>query len=177
MTYPLAINFLACDEFDQNKNLASEYRKFTPEQWDCQHNVIQWAFPTKTASAFNPGAPVLPEDWEFNWNDRVHRHCAAVVLQLLAVYLKTLGIKIDEFGRFWLDTSGELKWFEPGDHNFRRFTRIIECLKLFGQSDVAAVFADFLIYDLAVTYPNIIDARSLAYWVAARDNKLHVLHR
>lgn len=170
----VAVGFLARQNDDNRGRNVRDYREFTAGDWDCQHDVIQWAFPTKTVSAFNPDAPVIPADWRYDRYDPIHTGAQSELQQLFLRYIRTLGIGYspETEWRFTFDPAKAF-WFGPRDHNFRRFTRIMESLHLFGCGALALTFGDFLIYEMAAKYPEVIDTRTLAFWVAARDNKLH----
>lgn len=36
--------------------------RWTDEEWEMHHEFIQWLFPLKTPSAFNPDAPLLTDE-------------------------------------------------------------------------------------------------------------------
>lgn len=90
------------------------------------HDYIQWLFPLKESSAFNPWAPVLNDDevrafWE-------------------SEFLR--GQLGRSFARMWsfygFDAPRPRTWVAPGNHNFLRLTRILASTRLLGCEDCTA---------------------------------------
>lgn len=175
------ISFLLGYEQDQNTRTVNDYLRFNENDWEDQHDVIQMAFPTKTQSKFHPNQPFLSADFDINALDADQKQrCKATVSLLLHSYLKSLSVSflinhdlVDiHFGPF---STGRPYWTLPRDHNTLRLTRVLECLGIFEMTNIQSALYDFLVYTVIPCYSEGIDSYTLAHWVAAKDNKLHLL--
>src|SRR5262245_4888856 len=115
--------------------------------WDYQrleytHNYIQWLFPMKQRSQFNPRAPILDDETI----ERFKRHpqLKAHLLQSFKVMLKFYGLQCsrEEDSEVEITKSGEYlerkqNWLNPVNHNYLRITRILTSLSLLGLSNYA----------------------------------------
>jgi hypothetical protein len=164
-----AINFLNEKAPDNQGRYLSNYYKFTPFEWEAYHDVIQWAFPTKTESRYNSDAPIIPDDFNYTADNQ------RTILLLLSGYLESIGLRIlgdnsklffDYMDNFYRYSS----WIHKSNHNYKRLTRVIECLGLFGLKDEQNALVDFLLYDLAIKYRDDISADTVVYWVATWQN-------
>ena len=175
------IDFLTGKAPDPYGRTLADYLAFTDTDWESQHDVIQMAFPTKTQSKFHPDQPFLPAGWTV-WNrmlttDELQRARAAIST-LLHSYLNSLGVEFLKNGyrcTFSLREGVDPYWANSSDHNTLRLTRILECLGIFEMYGTQADFHDFLVYTVAPKYSDRINAATVAFWVAARENKLHLL--
>lgn len=174
-----AIAFLKGEGPDAKGRMLADYLAFSTERWEECHDHMQWAFPTNTRSAFNPNAPVIPDDFEFDGDPEVR----AALRSLVMHYFNSLGIRTVEdpiFGYSFKfpDSWGEEVvpyWASSFDHNMLRITRVIESLGIFGMKDLQeAVFHLFAIRFASMFYETI-TAKTVAFWVAAKENKLHLL--
>jgi hypothetical protein len=101
-----------------------------------------------------------------------------VVEKLTNEYLsKCLGIQrqttCDGFYYYFEPNSND--WLNRGNHNYKRLTRILECLDIFYLNEMREKLADFLIFDLAATYPNRIDTIAVVFWASQAYNRELVL--
>lgn len=171
------IAFLAGQAPDHRGRTIDDYKAFRDTDWEAQHDIIQWAFPTKTVSQYNANAPVVPEDYTFEFDLTVMNN----ILVLMENYLKSLGIHSTDADY----TSGNIlkfihrpskdAWIHRNNHNYKRLTRLIECLGIFGLEAFQKDLAEYLIFDFAVNWSRAIDAETVVYWVAAWENKRHLL--
>lgn len=165
-----AIDFLNGNETDNNGRYVSDYLNFTPFEWEANHDIIQWAFPTKTVSLYNPDAPIIPDD--FNYTPQNQQ----TIMYLMILYLSTLGITGHLIGKSiefdYHDNFDRYNdWIRPHNHNYKRLTRLIECLGLFGLKQAQKSLAEFLIYDFAIKYRKEITADTVVYWLATWQNE------
>jgi hypothetical protein len=117
---------------------------WTDEHWEMNHDFIQWIFPLKTPSSFNPDAPLLSEEDIETFKKSNHLH--NLVLQSFERFLRFVGLEMElkggtpvqngwasdlevKKGRNWEDR--EWIWKHP-NHNWLRITRVIASLKLLG---------------------------------------------
>lgn len=170
-----ALDFLSGTGLDQNGRTIADYIRFEPEDWEGCHDVIQWAFPTRTVSHYNGHAPILPETF-----NPTTEQCMNVE-HLFRLYLDAMGIAVGpgwthyQMLSFKVRSIAQSEWIRIGDHNYKRFSRIIECLKAFGLEKHAEDFHDFLVFDFAVQYSDNVDAKTVAFWTATWQDKHHLL--
>jgi hypothetical protein len=103
---------------------------FSDKDLEDVHDYIQWIFPLKEASEFNLDAPILTDQDIFD-------------LKQDTIFLNkfdrvfTMMLKFYFYGDFPIGW-----WCQPTNHNLLRITRIIKCLKLFGEDKKAKFFYD-----------------------------------
>lgn len=172
------IYFLTGTAPDSNGRTLQQYLAFDDNDWEFQHDVIQMAFPTKTQSKFHPDQPFLPADFNVEdlSNDEYQRSRAAISL-LLHGYLKSLGVEfLINHTLVTLSCKSQYPhWADSNDHNTLRLTRILECLGIFGMVYSQTALHDFLVYEIAPDNSDRINTKTVAFWVAAKENKLHLL--
>lgn len=132
---------------------------WTNDQLEASHNYIQWLFPLKEPSNFNPDAPILTdEDIEaFKSNAALKHHLGKSV----KVFLKFLGLKIDYFLVEKEDNwkEREFLWKIP-NHNWLRITRVLKSLNHCDSTDM------YLFYDALVELhaEGYVSDNSFKYW-------------
>lgn len=175
-----AIAFLLGTGTDQSGRTVADYLSWSPEKWQEGHDYIQWAFPTKTQSAFNPNAPVIPD--EYHPGDLPLYDYLLVsrnIHDLLDKYMASLGVTIDHdevMGYVFNYSEDSLReWAYSANHNLLRMTRLLECLGVFGLTYIRDALFEFLLYSVVPLNGNAINSKTVAFWVAAKENKLHRL--
>ena len=92
------------------------------------HDYIQWLFPLDEPSKYCKKSPVLTQE-DIN------------ALRSNPVVATRLCSAVDRMLRFY---GGNRHWRDPDDHNLMRITRMLKCLVLLGQPDLANEFYDWL---------------------------------
>lgn len=123
------------------------------------HDYIQWLFPLKEPSLFNPDAPLLDEETidAFTNNVSCMEHLAEAADMMLGFYFP------------WRDKNGNCfaavkpEWLTKGNHNYLRLTRIITSLKLLNLDEIAYKFFNILMV-LWISYPDEIGTETFEYW-------------
>ena len=172
------IEFLLGQASDGNGRLISEYLQFSPERWEECHDHMQWAFPTHTQSAYNPSAATIPLTFELSsLSDDELQRCRATISLLLHSYMRSLSVEflINHTLITFEAKSQYPDWASSRDHNTLRMTRVLECLGIFDMTAIQSALGDWLVYTISVKHHAHISAKTVAYWVAAKDNKLHLL--
>lgn len=123
------------------------------------HDYIQWLFPLKVASQFNPGAPLLTDEDIELIDLHLVRRSLARMYEFYGIF--DIGGLILKNARTWDSRSSE--WVTLGNHNFLRITRILKSLSLLGLDYKAEVFLEFLegLYKL---HPDIITETTMNFW-------------
>lgn len=132
--------------------------QFTDEQLETQHDYIQWMFPIREASQFNPYAPLVT-----NHTILLFRELDILRDRMFESYEKMKSFYFTR-GRCW-------DWVTPNNHNFLRITRIIKSLKLFGLEQQAHDFYAWCQVVIKHTdYIKIIGEETQKYWKEAIEN-------
>jgi hypothetical protein len=171
--------------------MLSNIMEWNDGQWEYDHSFIQWLFPLKTPSNFNPDAPLLSNsDIElFKENCKLQNN----LLLAFAKFTEFLGLKMVLYGgdlkekeqvflkvqqpRFLLKVNCKLEkdeklWKEKEgiwkyqNHNWLRITRVIASLKLLGLDGVAEAFFSCIkqLYNEGYGSPE-----SFAHWQKASE--------
>jgi hypothetical protein len=160
------IAFLAGDGPDDQGRRISEIIGWSDYQLESCHDFIQWVFPNRVASRFNPVAPIL--DKEVIEALATYDAATSNIRQMLFRMYSFYEFEVTNFddGTYQLGLVDDLnppRWVRPGDHNFLRLSRILLCLKELHLVDDFAALADIL--DLASRkYHTIIGTKTANYW-------------
>jgi len=123
-------------------------------EWDfegleCAHDYIQWLFPIREKSHFNPDAPIVDEVVIQAF--RTDRQLQENLLRSFSVLLNFYGLDIatDEQEKIVVTKSESYpvrkqEWVNLLDHNYLRITRILKCLMTFGLNREAQAFYECL---------------------------------
>lgn len=116
------------------------------------HNYIQWVFPTKTKSRYNPKAPILDRE-------------TALYLQDGQRFKKLFNLACRKQLRFWgfgADYTlpigmprNVVWWFEHNNHNRLRIARFLESTCLLGEPYLAITVFDELVRKLSSHDPSV----------------------
>jgi hypothetical protein len=118
---------------------------------ESEHHYIQWLFPLTEPSQAARSSPVLVQEEiaEFTSNAELRLKLLRAFQRMLAFYGFSLEIPAFGGGRpkvvptvDFLIRSGE--WLTPGNHNYRRITRILKSLATLGLQPEAAAFLEAL---------------------------------
>ena len=105
----------------------SDVMQLDREQLESCHSYIQWLFPLREPSAFNPDAPLVTQ----------------TTIDQYAEKYSIIAPKIDRafwlMHQFYFDDK-QYSWITPNDHNYLRITRIIKSLRIFQLYFNAAFF-------------------------------------
>ena len=169
MANPLVAFYLG-DAPDSGGRWLHDVLAWKAERLEDVHNYIQWLFPTRQRSQFNPNAPTLDEATvrAFRSDDRLRVALLDSFRQMLAFYGFALhdenGTPIVQLGGNW--EARRRHWFFAGDHNLLRITRILDCLSTLGLEMHAHAFLTAL--DAACdAAPGTIPPRTRDFWRAA----------
>jgi hypothetical protein len=126
----------------QGRTLADIWA-FSDSDLEMTHDFIQWLFPLRERSRFNPDAPVLTDEDIAAF--RADPHLRANLLQSFDVFLAFLGLRYEE-GRVVEAPDFELKKdvFAAPDHNWLRITRVLSSTRLLGLEGPSQALFRFL---------------------------------
>jgi hypothetical protein len=138
------------------------------EQLEAVHDYIQWLFPLDEPSRFNRDAPLLTAaDRSAFRQPAVAANLRRALERMLAFY----GFAIDRAAgnprivrsARWTERSQE--WLHTGNHNLLRLTRMIRCLALVGEAELATA----LYAALRQECEGRVSAVTVEYWKEATD--------
>jgi Opioid growth factor receptor (OGFr) conserved region len=106
------------------------------------HDFVQWMFPLKEPSNFNPDAPLLTEEdiLLFKSNPKLKENLKLSFLR----FMKFIGLEYEPPKFNELDNFNE-EIFYVANHNWLRFTRIIKSLTILGLREEAKHFYSYLV--------------------------------
>jgi len=167
------INFYSGESSDDAGRMIEDIWRFSFSDLEEIHDFIQWLFPLKTRSAFNPDAPTLKADTitvfhaDSNLRDRVRRS--------LEVMLTFYGLELDrsnpahpviQKGKTFPTRS--VSWLQPYDHNHLRLTRILTSLRLLGLPELSAAFYRCL-QEIVKENPERVASETVSFWAKTQD--------
>lgn len=128
------------------------------EDFEVQHDFVQWLFPTGEPSMFNPDAPVLDAATIARFRaDPLLRHR---LRRSFARWLAFCGVVRTGDGLAFDNPNPDV-WHRP-NHNWLRITRVLRSLNLLGLPDDAQAF-----FTLLTTIRGKIDPTTWGYWERA----------
>ncbi len=154
---------------DRGRSLATLWG-FSDDQFESIHDFIQWMFPLREPSRFNPGAPTLTDaDIAAFRSEPVLREN---LLKSFRVFLAFLGLAYEDGRVVRADDFQEKPsvWRYP-NHNWLRITRVLISMRLLGLEDASRAFFECL-EELQRQGDARITPETFAYWKdAARPNE------
>ena len=112
---------------------------WTNEEWEMTHDFIQWLFPINETSMYNPDAPVLNQS-----SIKILSADPEIQKNLIVAFERFLsfcGLVLEE-GKIQEYRSTSI--FKYQNHNWLRITRVLKCLSLLGQKNLAIKFYNYL---------------------------------
>ena len=121
---------------------------YTNHQLECSHDYIQYIFPTDTSSMYVSAPIVSIED--------------AIKMRKNAAIQTNLHLATKRMIKFYSESK---TWNTKNNHNFKRISRILRSLRLFGCDNDADLFYEFIIsQDLQN-----VNEETMSYW--KKNNK------
>ena len=105
--------------------------EFSNYQLEAEHSFIQWVFPLKEQSAFNPDAPLLTDE-----EITLFRNVFYLNLKLVAATRRMMyfyGMQISSEKNVSFVNEDLPSWLRDFNHNFLRMTRILKSLRYLGE--------------------------------------------
>ena len=135
--------FHRCEGADDRGRTLSRMWAYSDEELETIHDFIQWMFPLRERSRFNPDAPVLTEGdvLEFHSDARPREHLG----RSLGVFLAFLGLRLEGgiVGEAADFREKSTVWRVP-NHNWLRITRVLTSTRILGLDRESRAFFDFL---------------------------------
>ncbi len=125
---------------DRGRTLA-ETQALDASRMEYYHDFIQWLFPLRQASQYNPGAPVLTDADVEEFRNRTELQ--ENLRRSFAAFLRFLGLEYRD-GTVHEAGPARSKLFAIPNHNWLRITRVLLCLKTLGLDDECRAFFAYL---------------------------------
>jgi Opioid growth factor receptor (OGFr) conserved region len=167
------INFYSGKSSDDAGRMIEDIWRFSFSELEETHDYIQWLFPLRTRSAFNPDAPTLKSETitvfhaDSNLRDRVRRS--------LEVMLTFYGLELDQSNpaqpviqKSKSFPARSVSWLQPYDHNHLRLTRILTSLRLLGLPELSVAFYRCL-QEIVKESPERVASETVAFWAKTQD--------
>lgn len=142
----LLLPFYRGEGRDSEGRLLKDIWAMNDRQKSDGHDFIQWLFPNTKPSEHNKNAPVLNRELiaAMKGDPVIVANVRTSFTSMLSYY----GLNFDEAQKKVVAAANfeerKREWFQSGDHNFLRITRILSCLKTMGLKDEARSFYDHL---------------------------------
>ena len=163
--HPL-VRFYRGEDTDSAGRRLREIRSWDARRLESVHDYIQWLFPLRTFSRFNPEAPILEDEVVgcFRADEALRAELLASFRQMLAFY----GFDFrEETGRPVVPApdapARQQNWLNPGNHNLLRITRILSCLSTLGLRGQAEAFLAAL-EDVYARNGPVVGTRTMSFW-------------
>lgn len=129
------------------------------------HDYIQWLFPLRDPSPYNPEAPVVNAEVirAFRDTPELQNRLHQSALRMLQFYSIVLRETPQGFELLLPQDADQLHWMTPDNHNHRRISRMLASLKILGlEAHVAALWQG--LQRLALRYPQAVSSSTVAHW-------------
>jgi Opioid growth factor receptor (OGFr) conserved region len=139
---PLA-RFTSGEGVDDRGRTLAQVQAFDVRRMEAVHDFIQWMFPLRDRSAYNPGAPVLTDADVAAFHARPELRAA--LARSFEVFLRFLGLEYA--GGAVVDAEGlasRRQVFTHPNHNWLRITRVLACLRTLGLEEECRAFFAYL---------------------------------
>lgn len=160
------INFLSGSGVDDRGRAITEIIAWSDAQLESCHDYIQWVFPNRSPSQFNPGAPTLDDDTasQIKSCPQAIKNVRGMLVRMYKFYsFKVITFEDGDYQLDSLNASQKPWWITPGNHNYLRLTRILKTLKLLCLDDDVDALADILDI-LGRKYRQTISEKTLGFW-------------
>ncbi len=139
---------------------------FSDREMEDVHDFIQWMFPLREASRFNPDAPLLTDSDVAAF--RADPALREALGRSLARFLAFLGLAIEGDGVVeGPDFAAKADVWKYPNHNWLRITRVLACTRMLGLEGESRAFFAFL-DGLLQAGKSGIDAHTFAYWAGTQ---------
>lgn len=150
MTQENPLNLYLGDSKDYKGRTLRQILAWSDAELEKQHDYIQVLFPGTWQSRSVPQSPVLDPDTApvLLRDPEVARYVQAGLVKSFKRMLSFFALELSGMGTNpTVDPTGQValaNWFEEGNHNEKRITRILRCLSDFGLGNLGRAFSKYL---------------------------------
>jgi hypothetical protein len=145
----------------QDDQSIDDILKFTEEDIEKEHKLIQWIFPTMERSHYNSKAPLISGDFKnlFLENPKARE----TFCKSCQMYLNFIGFECVQGKIRVLTTKNAKMFYERNPHNFLRITRVLDSLNQIGKPECSKnVFSE--LKRIYPENPSLELQKSFVYW-------------
>lgn len=138
---------------------------FSNTELESCHDYIQWLFPLRDPSPYNPEAPTIDDEVvaAFRASHELQSRLHHALLRMLQFYGIVLRETPQGFELLIPSDVSELHWLTAENHNHRRISRMLASLKMLGlEAHVSALWQG--LQKLALSYPDEITPATVTRW-------------
>jgi hypothetical protein len=137
------IRFYSGEGTDSRGRSLADLQALDHARMEYYHDFIQWLFPLRQTSAYNPDAPLLTDTDIAAFHARPELRVN--LGRSFAAFLAFLGLEYLD-GAVWQAAGGaeRNKLFVIPNHNWLRITRVLLCLKTLGLDEECQAFFRYL---------------------------------
>jgi len=138
---------------------------FSDAELESCHDYIQWLFPLRSASPYNPEAPVVDGAVQqaFTTDQALQGELHRALLRMLQFYGVVLRETPQGFELLMPQDVQDFHWMNSDNHNHKRLSRMLGSLKILGlETHVAALWQG--LQRLAMAHPECISSATLTHW-------------
>jgi hypothetical protein len=122
------INFFKNKITNENGLKLKDILNYNDKELEDKHNFIQYIFPLKSLSKYNPNAPIIDDEFikAAKSDKKIRENIVRVYKRMMSFYgfdLKTRPLRL-------VDRNEKKHWLKKNDHNYLRLSRIINFLFL-----------------------------------------------
>jgi hypothetical protein len=135
---------------DSEGRMLDEILDKSDDWFEFCHDYIQWLFPLKEPSQFNPDAPLLTQEDIDYFRSPDAANAASNYIESIERMFAFFGLNCANVpGRLKLEEADNFEarkhtWAEDFNHNHLRITRMISSMKLLGFGNYAQAFYDYI---------------------------------
>ena len=145
MSRSAILQYYSGEGVDSRGRSLAETQALEASRMEYYHDFIQWMFPTRHRSLYNPDAPTLTDDDVAAFHARPELR--SNLHRSFVVFLRFLGLELDESTltvRDSADFADRRAVFALPNHNWLRITRVLHSLKSLGLETECQAFFNYL---------------------------------
>ncbi len=159
------IAFYSGQGTDHRGRTLSGILAFSNNELESCHDYIQWLFPLRDPSPYNPEAPVINAEVidAFHSSHELQSRLHQSLLRMLQFYGIVMRETPQGFELLIPAYVDNYHWMTPDNHNHRRISRMLASLKILGLDAHVTAFWQGL-QKLAVAHPAAISSATVTHW-------------
>jgi hypothetical protein len=170
------VNFYCKGGRDAAGRTFNDIMGFSDKQLEEVHDYVQWLFPTVSVSSCNADAPILDEA-TINYLKKSPQFNLRFHAALQKMFRFWGFVHTTSFGVDGIDIHPQTSfqpWMTTGNHNFLRFSRLLESSRLLGWPNTSKSFFESLLDMAAKMNYRTVNNKNVFYWyVSAFDTELN----
>lgn len=154
---------------NQANETLDQILSYSDRQLEKGHTHIQWLFPLDEPSLAVASSPIISKE-----EIEIFRNSPGLITKVRSSLDRMMGfygLRVEQHGRFLCARNDDFEakiedWLTPRNHNYKRLTRIMRCLNLFGMKEITESIQMELL-KIATEYPTNVGPTTVAFWKEA----------